>query len=91
MSKLYALSLFLLASNSARFECWVSKWRRKLYSFGTETTYRLTKHSAFEVTTVSKHLVVHFELHTLLSLLMFFFSCIQSLWYAMQVTQQIYC
>ena len=54
--KLYALSLFSQASNSTRFGCWVSKRRLRLYFFGTETTLRQTKHSAFEFTTVNKYL-----------------------------------
>ena len=47
-SKFYALSLFSLASNSPRSGIWVLKWRLSLYSFGTETAFRRTKHSTIE-------------------------------------------
>ena len=49
------------------------KWRLRLYSFGTKTKYRQTKHSTFDFTTVNKYLLVYFELNTLPSLLMFLF------------------
>ena len=81
--ELYALCLFLMASNSARFGCWISKWRLRLYSFGIETALRQPKHSTFEFTTVNKYLFVHFELNTL-PLFFYFFSCFQSSWYATQ-------
>ena len=71
--ELYALNLFLLTSNSARFGCWISKWCLRLYSLGTETAFRQIKHSTFEFTTVNKYLFVHFELNTLPSLLIFLF------------------
>ena len=72
-----------MASNSARFGCWISKWRLRLYSFGIETALRQPKHSTFEFTTVNKYLFVHFELNTL-PLFFYFFSCFQSSWYATQ-------